>query len=190
MFDIVVIGAGSGGAVIATRASEDPNRSVALLDAGPDYGAPADTPWDLVNSHRNSTVDHDWGFSYLPVPGKAPQPLPRGRVTGGSSAVNTTVALRSIREDHDRWAAEGNPEWAWDNVLPAYRRLDRDLDFGDQTYHGDAGPITIRRYPRAELVADGSIMPAVPRANTNLTSIMIGEVVGEWLRTEPARYGI
>lgn len=118
MFDIVVIGAGSAGAVIAARATEDPNRSVALVDAGPDYAAPRDTPWDLVNSHQNSTTDHDWGFRYLPIPDQRSQPLPRGRVTGGSSAVNTAIALRSLPEDHDRWVAEGNPEWAWNKVLP------------------------------------------------------------------------
>jgi choline dehydrogenase len=61
VYDIVVIGAGSAGAVVAARASEEPGRSVLLLDAGPDYPVLRETPYDLVNSHQNSTRDHDWG---------------------------------------------------------------------------------------------------------------------------------
>ena len=151
LFDIVVIGAGSAGAVIASRASEDPRRSVLLIEAGPDYANTGQTPYDLVNSHNNSYTAHDWGFSYQPTETGASRPFPRGRVTGGSSAVNTTIALRGMPEDYDGWAAEGNPEWSWENVLPAFKRLERDLDFGDRPYHGDAGPISIRRYGWDEL---------------------------------------
>jgi choline dehydrogenase len=151
LFDVVVIGAGSAGAVVAARASEDPGRSVILVEAGPDYADTAQTPFDLVNSHNNSYTDHDWGFDYQPTARGGSRPFPRGRVTGGSSAVNTTIALRGMPEDYDGWAAAGNPEWAWDKVLPAFKRLERDLEFGDRDYHGDAGPITIRRYRHDEL---------------------------------------
>lgn len=150
-YDIVVIGAGSAGAVVAARATEDPARTVLLIEAGPDYPSLAETPYDLVNSHTNSLTAHDWGFAYQPTAAGRGQPFPRGRVTGGSSAVNTTIALRGMPEDYDGWAAAGNPAWAWDRVLPAFNRLERDLDFGDRPYHGDAGPITIRRYPWDEL---------------------------------------
>ncbi len=150
--DIVVIGAGSAGAVIAARASEDPGRTVLLIEAGPDYPDLASTPWDLVNSHNNSYTDHDWGFSYQPTAGGRVVNFPRGKVTGGSSAVNTTIALRGMPEDYDEWAALGNPEWAWERVLPAFKRLERDLDYGHEPYHGDSGPITIRRYPRDGLL--------------------------------------
>jgi choline dehydrogenase len=149
--DVIIVGAGSAGSAIAARASEDPNRTVLLVEAGPDYPDLANTPFDLVNSHNNSYRDHDWHLDYEPTPGRQ-VPFPRGRVVGGSSAVNTTIALRSIPEDHEEWAAAGNPEWAWDKVLPAYRRMERDLDFPDAPYHGDAGPITIRRYPHPELL--------------------------------------
>ncbi|MCL6645670.1 MAG: GMC family oxidoreductase N-terminal domain-containing protein [Dehalococcoidia bacterium] len=150
-FDVIVVGAGSAGAVIAARASEDPRRSVLLVEAGPDYPDLSQLPFDLVNSHNNSYTAHDWGLAYQPTTVGRSQPFPRGRVTGGSSAVNTTIALRGVPEDYDGWAAAGNPEWAWERVLPAFRRLERDLDFGDRPYHGDAGPITIRRYRWDEL---------------------------------------
>ena len=150
-FDVVIVGAGSAGAVIASRASEDSRRSVCLVEAGPDYAATDALPFDLVNSHNNSYTDHDWGFSYQPTAAGRSANFPRGRVTGGSSAVNTTIALRGMPEDYDGWAEQGNPEWAWEKVLPAFRRLERDLDFGGEPYHGDAGPITIRRYHRDEL---------------------------------------
>lgn len=150
-YDIIVVGAGSAGAVVAARATEDPRRTVLLVEAGPDYADTATTPFDLVNSHNNSYVDHDWGFAYQPTAAARLAPFPRGKVTGGSSAVNTTIALRGMPEDYDGWAARGNPEWAWERVLPAFKRLERDLDFGDRPYHGDAGPITIRRYRHDEM---------------------------------------
>lgn len=148
--DIIIIGAGSSGSVIANRASEDPNRTVTLIEAGPDYPDIANTPFDLINSHNNSYTNHDWGFDYAPTQGRSVN-FPRGRVVGGSSAVNTTIALRGIPEDYDEWAELGCPEWNWQKVLPAFNRLERDLDFGHESYHGDAGPITIRRYPHKEL---------------------------------------
>ncbi|MEA3077008.1 MAG: choline dehydrogenase [Actinomycetota bacterium] len=151
MYDVVVIGAGSAGAVVAARASEHPGLDVLLLEAGPDYEVVASTPFDLVNSNDNSYVDHDWGYSYTPVAGGRTTPFPRGRVTGGSSAVNTAIALRGMPEDYDHWASLGCPEWAWSSVLPAFCRLERDLDFGSAPYHGDAGPITIRRYRDDEM---------------------------------------
>lgn len=150
-YDVLVIGAGSSGAVVAARASEDPHRSVLLVEAGPDYPVLEHLPFDLVNSHNNSYTAHDWGFAYQATSEGRQAPFPRGRVTGGSSAVNTTIALRGMPEDHDSWAAAGNTEWAWEKVLPAFKRLERDLDFGDRPYHGDAGPISIRRYAWDEL---------------------------------------
>ena len=162
MYDVIVIGAGSSGAVIATRASEHPARSVLLIEAGPDYGDIEKTPYDLINSHNNSYTDHDWGLQYQPTFGRS-DPLPRGRVTGGSSAVNTTIALRGMPEDYDEWAGQGNGEWAWEKVLPAFRRLERDLDFGDKPYHGDAGPISIRRYPPEDLLPQHQAFLAASR---------------------------
>lgn len=152
--DVVVVGAGAAGAVVAARVSEDPNRRVVLLEAGPDHPLAAALPADLFDGHDNSYTAHDWGLEYVPVSARAQRTdrFPRGRVTGGSTAVNTTIALRGTPADYDGWAALGNPAWAWASVLPAFNRLERDLDFGAEPYHGDAGPITIRRFGEAELV--------------------------------------
>ena len=163
MYDILIIGAGSAGSAIAARASEDPNRTVCLVEAGPDYSNITATPFDLVNGDDNSYDAHDWRFSYAPTAGRSVR-FPRGRVTGGSSAVNTCIALRGMPEDYDEWASFGNTEWAWDKVLPAFRRLERDLDFGEAPWHGDAGPISIRRYPEGELTApQGAFLDAARR---------------------------
>jgi choline dehydrogenase len=124
---------------------------VLLLEAGPDYSDLRTTPFDLVNGHNNSYTDHDWGLSHAPTRERQVR-FPRGRVVGGSSAVNTAIALRGLPEDFEEWAALGLTEWDWKGVLPHFKRLERDLDFGDCDYHGDAGPITIRRYPRNEMM--------------------------------------
>ena len=174
--DVIVVGAGSAGCAIAARASENPNLSVLLIEAGPDYPTLEHTPGDLRNGHNNSYRAHDWGFSHAPTAAQRskPVPFPRGRVVGGSSAVNTCIALRGMPEDYDEWASLGNPGWAWADVLPAFRRLERDLDYPDADYHGDSGPISIRRYPAAEQlpvhqaflrVADDLGYPACPDAN-------------------------
>jgi choline dehydrogenase-like flavoprotein len=151
MCDVVVVGPGSAGCAIAARASEDPNRSVLLVEAGPDYADLRELPFDLVNGHNNSYRAHDWALQYSPTRNQNVA-FPRGRVVGGSSAVNTAIALRGMPEDYDEWAAAGNPEWRWQHVLPAFKRLERDLDFATAAHHGDAGPIPIRRYPRNELL--------------------------------------
>ncbi len=151
MHDVVVVGAGSSGCAVAARASEDPNRTVLLVEAGPDYSDISQTPFDLFNGHVNSYTAHDWKLAHNPTRSREVR-FPRGRVVGGSSAVNTAIALRGMPEDFEEWAATGLPEWDWRGVLPAYRRLERDLDFGDRDYHGDAGPISIRRYPPSEMV--------------------------------------
>jgi len=149
-YDDVIVGAGSAGAVLAARLSEDRARRVALLEAGPDYAGLEVTPEDLRNGWRMSLREHDWGFAAEAVPGRT-IPYPRGRVTGGSSAVNAAIALRGAPADYDEWAALGNDGWDWTNVLRYFRRLEDDPE-GSEELHGRGGPVAICRWRRDELI--------------------------------------
>ena len=115
-----------------------------LVEAGPDYPTLESTPADLRNGRRMSLRAHDWGLTAEAMPGRT-IPYPRGRVMGGSSAVNATIALRGVPADYDEWAALGNDEWSWAKVLPYFRRLEDDPE-GPAALHGRGGPITIRRW--------------------------------------------
>src|SRR5919198_5787930 len=148
-FDDIVIGGGSAGAVVAARLSEDPARRVALVEAGPHYAATASTPADILDGNVIS-LPHSWGYSARLTADRS-IPFLQGKVTGGSSAITITAAIRGTRQDFAEWAALGNPLWSWERVLPRYLALEDDLDFGDREYHGRGGPVPIRRWRSEEL---------------------------------------
>ena len=141
--DIIVVGGGAAGCVVARRLVESTDASILLLEAGPDLRR--DTPADHHDAWRLPTPP-DWGLESEPNATGASTKLRRGRLLGGTSWF-TRFAVRGAPADFDGWAEAGSPGWGFDDVLPAFRRIEADAEFGRDPWHGDLGPVPITRYP-------------------------------------------
>jgi choline dehydrogenase len=145
--DVVIVGGGTSGCVLAARLSEGGNRSVLLIEAGHDCGPLESLPATLRYVRHPRDDQYFWSFQVeLLKNGRRQMRQVRGKVLGGSSAVNGATFVRGLAHDYNSW---GVPGWGYDDVLPYFRRLETDLDFSNE-YHGAGGPLPVSRPQESE----------------------------------------
>ncbi len=163
-YDLIVVGGGTAGCVVAARASEDPARRVLLVEAGPD---PQPVPGVIADPKRQSEVVLESPYVRMYDTERADGssfPLLSGRVMGGGSAVNNLVVVRPMRADFDTWAAYGGPAWSYDALLPMMRAIEDDPEFADSPIHGTGGPLRLQRGYRLSDPADPPVKALIQAA--------------------------
>lgn len=145
-FDYIIVGAGSAGAALANRLTEDAGTTVLLLEAGK-----ASHPYSRLPVSFGLLIDHaeaNWRYKSEPEPNTANReiPVPRGKLLGGSSSINGLVYVRGQPLDYDTWAQMGNRGWSWDDVAPLFKRME-DFERGDDGVRGAGGPLHVSEVP-------------------------------------------
>lgn len=152
-YDYIIIGAGSAGAILATRLTENPNTSVLLIEAGSDYPDLDSLPEEVKYGYKTTKdiwfSEHNWQYRARATD-ENDIDIPRGKVTGGSSAINGQTFLRGLPQDYDSWAESGNDQWSFQKLLPFLNKIETDTTYQDNPgdFHGTNGPIICQRFLR------------------------------------------
>jgi choline dehydrogenase len=147
-YDVVIVGGGAAGSVLASRLAENADTSVLLLEAGPDYPDPDNLPDEIKFGHTRlaeaEDSEHNWALRGTITEEQGEIHVAQGKVIGGGSSINGQAMQRGFPEDFDSWSSLGNKEWSYAKVLPYFRKSERDLDIRDD-FHGTEGPMPVRR---------------------------------------------
>jgi len=167
-FDYVIVGAGSAGSILANRLSEDPAVRVCVLEAGGrDWNPFIHIPAGFMKTFYDASVN--WKYDMEPGAWTGGRRIyaPRGKTLGGSSSINGHVYNRGQRLDFDTWAQFGNRGWGYADVLPYFRRTEKRIGPGDETYRGRDGHVRITdlewRHPLCEAFIEGCVQYGIPR---------------------------
>ena len=147
-YDVIIVGGGAAGSVLASRLAENADTSVLVLEAGPDYPDPNNIPDDIkfggTRYAEAQDSKHNWALRGTITEEQGEIHVAQGRVIGGGSSINGQAMQRGLPEDFEAWSALGNNEWSYSKVLPFFRKSEHDLDIRDD-FHGTDGPMPVRR---------------------------------------------